>query len=70
VFPEAYALIWLVLIAQNIIAQLVTGPLSSWNEVVFSIYYLILFLLSGVTIYHFHNLKARAVSPWIPKPKS
>jgi hypothetical protein len=62
VFPHDYTLIWLVLILQNLIAQLVTGPLSSWNEAVFSIYYLILFLLSGVIIYHFHNEKTRPVS--------
>jgi hypothetical protein len=55
-FPHAYALIWLVLITQNILAQLVTGPWSSWNEVAFSLYYLVLFALSAVTIHHFHCL--------------
>jgi hypothetical protein len=59
VFPHAYVLIWLVLILQNFIAQLVTGPLTSWNEAAFSIYYLILFLLSAVIIYHFHSVKTR-----------
>ena len=55
-FPHAYKLIWLVLVVQNVIAQLVTGPLGSWNEAAFSMYYLILFLLSAVIVYHFHWL--------------
>jgi hypothetical protein len=53
-FPHAYRLIWLVLLLQNIIAQLVTGPLTSWNEAAFSIYYLLLFLISAVIVHHFH----------------
>jgi len=38
VFPHAYRLAWIVLITQNLIAQLVTGPPTVWNEMVFSIY--------------------------------
>ena len=53
-FPHAYALMWFVLITQNILAQLVTGPWSSWNEVAFSLYYLVLFALSAVILHHFH----------------
>jgi hypothetical protein len=68
VFPHAYALIWLVLILQNLIAQLVTGPRNSWNEAAFSIYYLILFLLSAVIIYHFHSAKTRNLCG-VAKPK-
>jgi hypothetical protein len=56
-FPYAYRLIWLVLIVQNVIAQLITGPHSSWPETAFSIYYLLLFFISAVIIYHFHWLK-------------
>jgi hypothetical protein len=56
-FPHAYGLIWTVLIIQNVLAQLVTGPWSHWNEVVFSLYYLILFALSAVILHHFHCLK-------------
>jgi hypothetical protein len=55
-FPHAYALMWLVLITQNVLAQLVTGPWSSWNEVAFSIYYVVLFALSAVILHHFHGL--------------
>jgi hypothetical protein len=55
VFPHAYGLIWLVLITQNIIAQLVTGPWTEWNEVVFSIYYALLFLLTGVIVYRYRH---------------
>lgn len=58
VFPHAYRLVWLVLITQNAIAQLVTGPFTAWNETVFNIYYVLLFLLSAVIVYHYHSMKA------------
>jgi hypothetical protein len=58
VFPHAYRLIWLVLITQNILAQLVTGPWSSWNEVVFSLYYILLLAISAVIIHHYHCLQS------------
>jgi hypothetical protein len=57
-FPHSYCLIWLVLIVQNVIAQLITGPHSSWPEMAFSIYYVLLFLISAVIVYHFHSRKA------------
>ena len=57
VFPHAYRLAWLVLLVQNAIAQLITGPHSSCNETAFSIYYVLLFLLSAVIVHHFHCLK-------------
>jgi hypothetical protein len=57
VFPHAYRLIWLVLITQNVIAQLITGPLTAWNEVAFSLYYVGLFLLTGVIVHHFQVIK-------------
>ena len=56
-FPHSYRLIWIVLITQNFLAQLVTGPPTLWNEFVFSIYYLLLFILSGVIIHHFQTLR-------------
>jgi len=59
VFPHAYGIVWLVLITQNLIAQLVTGPPTAWNEIVFSFYYVLLFLISAVIIYHFHFVKTR-----------
>jgi MFS family permease len=58
-FPHAYRLVWLMLLIQNVIAQLVTGPWSAWNEVAFSIYYLLLFFLSAVILHHYHVLKPR-----------
>jgi hypothetical protein len=61
-FPHAYRLIWLVLIVQNLIAQLVTGPHSVWNETIFSIYYVLLFLLSAVIVLHHHCWTARRIS--------
>jgi hypothetical protein len=56
-FPNDYRLVWLVLIIQNIIAQLVTGPWTVWNEMAFKIYYLLLMALSATIIYHFHLMK-------------
>lgn len=63
VFPHAYRLVWLVLITQNILAQLVTGPLSSWNEVAFSLYYLLLFAISAAVVHYYH-----AVNRPVPLP--
>jgi hypothetical protein len=57
VFPHAYRLVWLVLLVQNAIAQLITGPLSSWNETAFSLYYVLLFLLSAVILHHFQCMR-------------
>ena len=56
-FPHAASLIWLTLIVQNVLGQLVTGPLSEWNEVVFSLYYLLLFAITAVIVIHYHTLK-------------
>ncbi|MGA2257023.1 MAG: hypothetical protein ABSG53_20415 [Thermoguttaceae bacterium] len=61
VFPHAYRLAWIVLITQNLIAQLVTGQPTVWDEMVFSIYYLLLFLLSAVILVHFQFTKVHAV---------
>jgi hypothetical protein len=57
VFPHAYRIIWLVLITQNVIAQLVTGPHTSWNEMAFSFYYVLLFMISALIVHHFQFLK-------------
>jgi hypothetical protein len=56
-FPHAYGLMWLVLIVQNTIAQFITGPLTNWNEMAFSIYYALLFAITAVIVIHFHSLK-------------
>lgn len=58
-FPHAYAIVWVVLLVQNVLAQLVTGPPSNWNEVVFNIYYLLLFVISAVIVIHFHFASKR-----------
>ncbi len=57
VFPHAHRLIWLVLITQNVLAQIVTGPLREWREMSFSIYYLLLLCISGLIIHHFQRMK-------------
>jgi len=62
VFPHAYRVIWVVLIVQNVLAQLVTGPLSHWHETAFNIYYVLLFIISAVIVVHFHVMKTRCSS--------
>jgi hypothetical protein len=61
VFPHAYRLIWIVLLTQNLIAQLVTGPHTAWNEMAFSIYYGLLFLLSAVIVHHVQCVRSTSV---------
>jgi hypothetical protein len=68
IFPHAYRLVWLVLIVQNVIAQLITGPWSAWNEVAFSIYYLLLFFTSSVIIYHYQFVKTHSSVTAQPAP--
>lgn len=63
-FPHAYGLIWLVLIVQNVIAQLITGPPNNWYEMAFSIYYALLFAITAVIVVHFHWLKTgQSIAP-------
>ncbi len=61
IFPHAAGLIWLVLILQNVIAQLVTGPPSQWAEFAFSIYYVLLFAIAALVVLHYSS-KARGHS--------
>lgn len=56
-FPFAYGVIWLVIISQNTIGQLVTGKHSSWAESAFSIYYGLLFLITAVIVIYFRTVK-------------
>ena len=58
-FPDAYAIVWCVLAVQNVLAQMITGPPSNWNEVVFNIYYLLLFLITAVVVFHYHEDQLR-----------
>jgi hypothetical protein len=60
-----FRIIWLVLIVQNVIAQLITGPHSNWNETIFSIYYLLLLAIAGVIVYHYHRERC---SGWAAGP--
>ena len=59
VFPNAYGILWLVLLAQNLLAQIVTGPLvgprASWNEFAFSLLYVVLFVLTAVVVLHYRS---------------
>jgi hypothetical protein len=56
---RAYGVMWLVLVVQNVIAQLVTGPPSAWSEVSFSLYYVLLFGLSATVVFHVHAMRGR-----------
>src|SRR5205807_4951824 len=60
-YPHDYRLMWLVLIIQNIIAQLVTGPSTVWSEMVFQIYYVVLLVISGIIIHHFYCTRRTAL---------
>lgn len=60
VFPHAGWLVALAIVFQNVIAQTITGPISSWGEMVFNLYYFLLFLLSAVILYHYHVVKRLA----------
>src|ERR1044071_1206740 len=62
-FRHSYRLIWIVLIVQNLIAQLITGPHSSWPETAFSIYYVVLFFITAVIVYHFYIVKISPRGP-------
>jgi hypothetical protein len=61
--PGAYGLMWLVLIVQNAIAQLITGPLNQWTEVAFSIYYVLLFFPTAVIVFHYHTRGRESQGP-------
>jgi hypothetical protein len=62
VFPHAPFLITLVLVVQNIIAQMITGPLSEIRELHFNIYYLILLAISASILFYFHRRRRGAES--------
>lgn len=57
VSPRAYELLWFVILTQNVIAQLITGPLTNWNEVIFNIYYVLLFLITVPIVHHYRCVK-------------
>jgi hypothetical protein len=56
-FPRYTAVFWGVLVIQNILAQMVTGPWSQWAETAFGIYYLLLFIITGLITYHVSSLR-------------
>lgn len=53
IFPHAQRVMWLALVWQNALGQLVTGPLSQWNEFAFTIYYALLFLITAAIVLYF-----------------
>lgn len=57
-FPHDYRLVWLVLITQNVIAQLVTGPWTVWNEMAFKIYYLLLLVIAALVVHAYRRTRA------------
>jgi hypothetical protein len=61
-FPQAYGILWSVLVLQNVIAQCITGPIGNWNEMAFNIYYVLLFAITAVIAIHYHSLKTGPLS--------
>lgn len=61
-FPRSAVLMWLVLLVQNILAQLVTGPLTHWNEFAFNIYYALLFAITAVITIHYTDRHRRMLA--------
>jgi len=59
--PHAWAFMALALVVQNTLAHVVTGPLTNWNEAIFNLYYLLLFFLTAVILYHYHFIQT-----WVP----
>jgi hypothetical protein len=72
--PHASAILWLVLIAENLVAQIVTGPVfgpgRDWNDLMFNILYLILFVLTAVIVYHYQFVKSHATQCNLAKAAS
>ncbi len=60
-FPNAYSIMWMVLIVQNILGQLVTSPYTEWNEMAFKIYYLLLFFISAAIIHYYHVVNSKSL---------
>ncbi len=56
-FPGYVWVVWLVILHQNFIAQLITGPHNDWSEFSFAVYYILLFGISGGIIYHYQYIK-------------
>ncbi len=56
-FPYATTIVVASLLHQNIIAQLITGPVRPWKwvEQIFSVYYLVLFAVTLLIVYHYHR---------------
>jgi hypothetical protein len=64
VFPHAAAIFWLVLIVENVVAQVVTGPVvgphARWDDFQFNLFYLVLFALTGALTYHFQFVSSQS----------
>ena len=59
-FPNAARIVWLVIIVQNVIAVMVTGPFTSWRQVLYLIFYFLLFVISALIIWHYQFVKTWA----------
>src|SRR5438128_1325366 len=71
VFPQAFGIMWFVLLTQHVIAFLVTGPLNQWAEAIqWWIYYLLLFIISATVVGHFQFLKSHISGPALPRTVS
>jgi hypothetical protein len=61
-FRFATPIVWLTLVWQNVLGQLVTGPLSEWPEFAFAAYYVLLFLITAVIVAHYSDRARRVAS--------
>jgi hypothetical protein len=63
-FPHAAVIFWLVLIVENVVAQVVTGPVvgpqARWDDFQFNLFYLVLFALTGALTYHFQFVSGQS----------
>jgi hypothetical protein len=67
-FPHAARLTWLMLLIQNFIAQLITGPRTDVSEAAFSVYYLALFVISALILRHYAQAKLAPGAPVETQP--
>lgn len=70
IFPNARRVMWLALITLNVIAQLVTGPHSQWNETAFALYYSLSLLITALIVLYEQSLKVASLASAAPVPCS
>jgi hypothetical protein len=66
-FPHAAGIFWLIMIVENIVAQVVTGPVvgphARWDDFQFNLFYLVLFALTAAVTYHLQFVNGHSQRP-------